>query len=83
MNTLIQQGKILYWGTSEWPADRIMQAHMVARENNLIGPTMEQPQYNMFHRARVEDEYQDLYEVGLGTTVWSPLDVGFAYRQVQ
>jgi voltage-dependent potassium channel beta subunit len=76
MNTLIQQGKILYWGTSEWPADRIMQAHMVARENNLIGPTMEQPQYNMFHRARVEDEYQDLYEVGLGTTVWSPLMSG-------
>ncbi|MFK7971697.1 MAG: aldo/keto reductase [Bacteroidia bacterium] len=73
MNTLIQQGKILYWGTSEWPADRIMQAHMVAKQHNLIGPTMEQPQYNMLVRNRVEDEYRDLYEIGLGTTIWSPL----------
>lgn len=76
MNTLIRQGKILYWGTSEWPADRIMQAHMVARENNLIGPTMEQPQYNMMVRDRVENEYRDLYEIGLGTTIWSPLMSG-------
>ena len=76
MNTLIRQGKILYWGTSEWPADRIMQAHMVARQNNLIGPTMEQPQYNMFHRNKVEDEFLDLYEIGLGTTIWSPLMSG-------
>lgn len=73
MNTLIRQGKILYWGTSEWPADRIMQAHMVAKENNLIGPVMEQSQYNMLVRDRIENEYQDLYEIGLGTTVWSPL----------
>ncbi len=76
MNTLIRQGKILYWGTSEWPADRIMQAHMVARQNHLIGPTMEQPQYNMFHRNKIEDEFQDLYEIGLGTTIWSPLMSG-------
>lgn len=76
MNTLIQQGKILYWGTSEWPADRIMQAHMVARQNNLAGPVMEQPQYNMLVRERVENEYRDLYEIGLGTTIWSPLMSG-------
>ncbi|WNJ19375.1 aldo/keto reductase [Pontibacter sp. G13] len=76
MNHLIQQGKVLYWGTSEWPADRIMEAHLVARENNLIPPTMEQPQYNMLHRARVEIEYKDLYQRGLGTTIWSPLASG-------
>lgn len=76
MNTLIQQGKILYWGTSEWPADRIMEAHLVARQNNLIPPTMEQPQYNMFHRDRVELEYLSLYDLGLGTTIWSPLMSG-------
>ncbi|MEM6764170.1 MAG: aldo/keto reductase [Bacteroidota bacterium] len=76
MNTLIQQGKVLYWGTSEWPADRIMQAHMVARQNNLIPPVMEQPQYNMLHREKMEREYLDLYEVGLGTTIWSPLMSG-------
>ena len=76
MNTLIQQGKVLYWGTSEWPADRIMEAHMVARRDGLIPPTMEQPQYNMFHRDRVEIEYQGLYDLGLGTTIWSPLASG-------
>lgn len=76
MHNLIQQGKVLYWGTSEWPADRIMQAHMVARQNNLIAPVMEQPQYNMLHREKVEKEYLDLYEVGLGTTIWSPLMSG-------
>lgn len=73
MNSLIQQGKILYWGTSEWPADRIMEAHMVARQNHLIPPLMEQPQYNMFVRERVENEYKGLYELGMGTTIWSPL----------
>jgi voltage-dependent potassium channel beta subunit len=76
MNVLIQQGKILYWGTSEWPADRIMEAHLVARQNNLIGPAMEQPQYNLFTRDRVEREYLSLYEIGLGTTIWSPLMSG-------
>ena len=77
MNTLIQQGKILYWGTSEWSAQEIMEAHMVARQYNLIGPTMEQPQYNMFHRHRVEQEYEQVYKtVGLGTTIWSPLASG-------
>lgn len=76
MNTLIQQGKILYWGTSEWPADRIMEAHLVARENHLIPPSMEQPQYNMFTRRWVEINYQSLYDRGMGTTIWSPLASG-------
>ena len=77
MNHLIQQGKILYWGTSEWSAQEIMEAHMVAKEMRLIGPTMEQPQYNMFHRAKVEVEYSQIYKtVGLGTTIWSPLASG-------
>lgn len=77
MNHLIQQGKILYWGTSEWSAQEIMEAHMVAREYRLIGPTMEQPQYNMFHREKVEVEFKQIYKtVGLGTTIWSPLASG-------
>lgn len=77
MNHLIQQGKVLYWGTSEWSAQEIMEAHMVARENRLIGPVMEQPQYNMFHRHKVEVEYDKIYRtVGLGTTIWSPLASG-------
>jgi len=77
MNHLIQQGKILYWGTSEWSAQEIMEAHMVAQRLNLIGPTMEQPQYNMLHREKVEVEFSQIYKtVGLGTTIWSPLASG-------
>lgn len=77
MNHLIAQGKIFYWGTSEWSAQEIMEAHMVAKSNNLIGPTMEQPQYNMFHRDKIEVEYSQIYKtVGLGTTIWSPLASG-------
>lgn len=77
MNHLIQQGKILYWGTSEWSAQEIMEAHMCAQRLNLIGPVMEQPQYNMFHREKVEIEYNQIYKsVGLGTTIWSPLCSG-------
>lgn len=77
MNHLIAQGKILYWGTSEWSAQEIMEAHMVARDNRLIGPVMEQPQYNMFTRDKVEVEYSQIYKtVGLGTTIWSPLASG-------
>lgn len=77
MNLLIQQGKIFYWGTSEWSAQEIMEAHMVARELHLVGPTMEQPEYNMFHRHRVEAEYAQIYKtVGMGTTIWSPLASG-------
>ena len=77
MHNLIQQGKILYWGTSEWSAQEIMEAFMVARENHLIGPTMEQPQYNMLVRDKFEVEYSQLYKtMGLGTTIWSPLASG-------
>jgi len=77
MNHLLQQGKIMYWGTSMWSAQEIMEAHMVAKANNLIGPTMEQPQYNMFHRKKVEVEFSQIYKtVGLGTTIWSPLASG-------
>jgi voltage-dependent potassium channel beta subunit len=77
MTHLINQGKALYWGTSEWSAERIRAAHGIARREHLIPPTMEQPQYNMFHRDRVEREYDRLYtEIGLGTTVWSPLASG-------
>ena len=77
MHNLITQGKILYWGTSEWSAQEIMEAHMVAKQYNLIGPTMEQPQYNMLHRAKIEVEFDQIYKtVGLGTTIWSPLASG-------
>jgi len=77
MNDLIAQGKVLYWGTSEWRADEIAEAHGVARALGLAGPTMEQPQYNLFERERVEREYARLYDsVGLGTTIWSPLASG-------
>lgn len=77
MDLLIQQGKILYWGTSEWSAQEVMEAYGIARQYNLTPPTMEQPQYNMFHRERFEVEYAKLYsEIGLGTTIWSPLASG-------
>ncbi len=77
MDTLIRQGKVLYWGTSEWPAERIREAHAVADRHHLHAPSMEQPQYNMLHRERVENEYAALYEdVGMGTTIWSPLASG-------
>ncbi|MGB6038193.1 MAG: aldo/keto reductase [Cryomorphaceae bacterium] len=77
MHNLITQGKILYWGTSEWSAQEIMEAHMVAKQYNLIGPTMEQPQYNMLVREKVEVEFSQIYKtVGLGTTIWSPLASG-------
>lgn len=77
MNTLIDQGKILYWGTSEWSAQQLMEAYSVARQYGMVPPTMEQPQYNMFWRERVEKEYLRLYEeIGLGTTIWSPLASG-------
>ena len=77
MNDLIAQGKVLYWGTSEWTADQIAEAHGVARGLGLAGPTMDQPQYNMLHRDKVEREFLRLYDsVGLGTTIWSPLASG-------
>lgn len=77
MNDIIRQGKAFYWGTSEWSAVQIMEAYAVARREHLIPPLMEQPQYNMFHRERFEAEYARLYpEIGLGTTIWSPLASG-------
>ncbi|MDG6909820.1 MAG: aldo/keto reductase [Nitrososphaerota archaeon] len=77
MDDLVHQGLILYWGTSEWTAADIMRAHAIARELGMTPPQMEQPQYNMFHRERVEKEYLPLYrEIGLGTTIWSPLASG-------
>ena len=77
MSDLIHQGKVFYWGTSEWSAEQITEAHTIAREHGLEEPTMEQPQYHMFHRDRVEKEYAPLYgEYGMGTTIWSPLASG-------
>jgi len=77
MHQLIMQGKILYWGTSEWSAQEIMEAHMFAKQNHLIGPIVEQPEYNMFVRHKVEVEFSQIYEtIGLGTTIWSPLASG-------
>lgn len=77
MNTLIQQGKILYWGTSEWSAAEIVQAHLEAEKNHLIAPVMEQPQYNLFERQKMENEYLHCFNYqGMGTTIWSPLASG-------
>jgi len=77
MTHVINQGKAFYWGTSEWSAQQIMAAYGIARSEHLIPPTMEQPQYNMFTREMIEKEYARLYtEIGLGTTIWSPLASG-------
>jgi voltage-dependent potassium channel beta subunit len=77
MNYLIDHGKAFYWGTSEWSPDKIMEAYALARREHLIPPLMEQPEYNMFNRKRVERHYAHLYrEIGLGTTIWSPLASG-------
>ena len=77
MHQLIQQGKILYWGTSEWSGVEIMEAHRVAAQYGLIGPAVEQPQYNLFHRDKIENEFLMIFNtVGMGTTTWSPLASG-------
>jgi len=77
MGDLVAQGKVLYWGTSEWSADEIAEAASTARALGIAGPTMEQPQYNLLHRDRFEREYHRLYDsIGLGTTIWSPLASG-------
>jgi voltage-dependent potassium channel beta subunit len=77
MNHLIQQGKILYWGTSEWSGVEIMEAHRIAGEYRLIGPSVEQPQYNLLEREKVEKEFDMVFRtVGMGTTIWSPLASG-------
>jgi len=77
MHNLICQGKVLYWGTSEWSGQRITEAHAVAARWGLTPPVMEQPQYNLFERQKVEADYAPVYEsFGLGTTIWSPLASG-------
>jgi voltage-dependent potassium channel beta subunit len=77
MNQMIKEGKALYWGTSEWSARQIRQAYDIARQEHLRPPLMDQPQYNMFRREKVEQEFAPLYdEIGLGTTIWSPLASG-------
>jgi len=77
MNDIIVSGKALYWGTSEWSAGEIVEAYEIAERHHLRKPAMEQPQYNLFHRERVEKEYARLYrDYGLGTTTWSPLASG-------
>ena len=78
MHTLVMQGKICYWGTSEWSLNEIKEAYKIAKELNLTPPTMEQPQYNMFERQKMEKDYLELFEnQGMGTTIWSPLASGF------
>jgi voltage-dependent potassium channel beta subunit len=77
MHNLVLQGKILYWGTSEWSASELMEAYNVAEKNNLTPPSMEQPQYNLFEREKMENEYLHLFKhKGMGTTIWSPLASG-------
>lgn len=77
MSDLVDRGKVLYWGTSEWSADEIRAAWEIAERHHLHKPVMEQPQYNMLERKRVETEYRRLYDdIGLGTTIWSPLASG-------
>jgi len=77
MHDLVQQGKVLYWGTSEWSAQQLTEAWAVAKDLKITPPTMEQPQYNLFEREKVEGDYRPLYDLmGLGTTIWSPLASG-------
>jgi voltage-dependent potassium channel beta subunit len=77
MNTLIEQGKVLYWGTSEWSSAEIMEAHAVAKDLRLIAPSVEQPQYNLFTRQKMEVDYVTIFKnIGMGTTIWSPLASG-------
>ncbi len=77
MNTLIQQGKVLYWGTSEWSAAEIMEAHAAAKQLALEGPSVEQSQYNMLERYKLESDFVPIFRsTGLGTTIWSPLASG-------
>jgi voltage-dependent potassium channel beta subunit len=84
MHDMIAAGKVLYWGTSEWSAAEIAMAYEIARRDHLHAPVSEQPQYNVFHRERVEREYARLYEdFGIGTTKWSPLASGLLSGKYQ
>ena len=77
MDALVRQGKVMYWGTSEWPASQIQEALRIADAHGWVGPSMEQPQYNVLVRERFEQEYARLFdEWGLGATTWSPLASG-------
>ena len=77
MNDLITQGKVMYWGTSEWSSSEIKEAFLCSEKNNLRGPVMEQPQYNILHRDKLEIEYKEIFEkYNIGTTIWSPLASG-------
>ena len=77
MHTLVMQGKICYWGTSEWSAKEIKEAYKISKDLNLTPPSMEQPQYNMFEREKMETEYSELFKnEKMGTTIWSPLASG-------
>ena len=77
MNDLLHQGKIMYWGTSEWSADEINEAFLCAKKHNLRGPSMEQPQYNILCRKRFEKEYKNIFiNHKIGSTIWSPLASG-------
>ncbi len=84
MHNLVQQGKILYWGTSQWSGAEIMEAHSVAQQYRLIGPVVEQPQYNMFERYKMELDYAPIFRnTGMGTTIFSPLAAGFLTGKYQ
>jgi voltage-dependent potassium channel beta subunit len=84
MHNLVQQGKILYWGTSQWSGAEIMEAHSAAQQYRLIGPVMEQPQYNMFERYKMELDYAPIFRnTGMGTTIFSPLAAGFLTGKYQ
>jgi len=77
MHNLVQQGKVLYWGTSQWTSQQITEAWSVAKDLKITAPSMEQPEYNFFEREKVEGDFLPLYELtGLGTTIWSPLASG-------
>jgi len=84
MSDMVSRGQALYWGTSEWSADEIRAAWLIADKHHLHKPVVEQPQYNILHRTRVEKEYARLYEdIGLGTTIWSPLASGLLTGKYQ
>ncbi|MBI5935496.1 MAG: aldo/keto reductase [Chloroflexi bacterium] len=84
MHNIVESGKAMYWGVSEWSADEIRAAWDVCHKYGWHKPTMEQPEYNLFHRERVEKEYARLYEdIGLGTTIWSPLASGLLTGKYQ
>lgn len=77
MSDIVDRGLALYWGTSEWPVEKIIQAYEFAKENGLRAPVVEQPQYNLIHRQKMEKDYLPVFEkYGMGTTTWSPLQSG-------